>query len=687
MTRRRALPEPPAEPDFEVDPDALRGPFVLLDPPLDGEPITVPPRDPRFEPQAIAADRFVIEEVVATGESGAVYKALDRQTRDPVALRVIHGAASRREIRRFLGACARHAQRYHPRVVRVLQRGTIAGRMFLAMDWISGETLAARLARQPLTMRQAATVIGGVLQALQLVHTMGLAQGNLRPGRVFLRNRQVEWGKLLDIDVWRETPLLSDLPLDDLVYVAPEVVRTGVPSPRGDLYSLGVLAFRLLAGVPPFEAEDEEDLATRRWAPAEPLAELRPDAPPSLCRLVDELLQRDPSRRPRDASAVTGWPGEKEDLGWGADRPPLPIDAADKGRRRAILPARVPVDPLADGPIQEHVAAELAQNAQGSEAIARLGDIARAQAGASGDRPGCALCGRGPRAAGTLIEVRDRTYSPLEGRDAERARPPSVCARCADGPFEEVDRAIRRTLESHAGDDATSAAPLGPTRGEVRAAILRLYERALPRMGEGACLSCGARGQAVIGRDGALCGACRSDLRRALATWLGDAPERKRAWARAETLDAWRRAAEKVRGGPSRGPWESEAQAARVGSGPRTSARRRVLSGALCRETLDHLRGTSHPPSKLLDEIAIDFADILFEDIEMAFRQIAPPDGVRATVGFPGADVPISDFARRHSPSPREAERLQIALEMLSIARSRGAVLYEVEEGIHTIGG
>lgn len=306
-----------AEPEIEVDPEALRGPFVILDPPLYGEPVTVPPREIRLSPGAVVAGRFEIEEAVGEGSTGVVYKARDCQSRDTVALRILDGAASRREIKRFLGDAAKHAQRYHPRIVRVLHRGTIAGRMFVAMDWIGGETLAARMEREALPMQDAVTVIRGLVEALELVHTMGLVQGNLRPGHVFLRNREVEWTKLGDIAVWRESPLVPEVPIRDLVYVAPELARTGKVSARGDLYALGVIAYRLLTGALPFEAKDAEELAAARWAPAPPLAEARPDAGRALCRLVDELLQKDPAKRPHNGVVAAGWLNTRyETSGW-----------------------------------------------------------------------------------------------------------------------------------------------------------------------------------------------------------------------------------------------------------------------------------------------------------------------------------------------------------------------------------
>jgi serine/threonine protein kinase len=678
---REARPAPDApsvEPEIEVDPGALRGPFVILDPPLDGGETPPSPHEIHLREGDLFAGRFLIEEIAGAGSTGVVHRAKDRETRDTVALRIIDGAASRREIRRFLGDCAKHAQRYHPRIVRLLHRGAVAGRMFVAMDWIGGETLEARLAREPLTLRDAVTVIRGILEALELVHTMGLVQGNLSPRNVFLRNRNVEWVKLSDIAVWRAAPSLPEGRADDLAFVAPEAARTGRTSQRADVYSLGAIAYRLVAGVLPFDAADAEELATRRWAPAQPLAELRPEVGPALCRFVDSLLPRDPSRRPQSAVVAAGRLESKEDLGWGAELPPHPIARSEDGERTGSPPDRGPFDPFQDARYQGFLAAELTRHREGAASSRRFTEIAHARAVAPEGSPPCALCGQGPSAERRFVEVRRDGYCPLEYKESFRARQPVVCSECLVAPFADVDAAVRRTLASYRGDDLRRVAVLGPTRGEVRDAIEALYARAVPRMKVGKCLVCGKLEQVVEGRGAAMCPACLSAARMEYEKWVTDAPNRRSERLVRALDEIYASAVVRVR----RRPFDDVAKRTYP---PRD--RRHGPHGYNFYQGMIDLRAAARPTAPQIDAVAEGFAAALLEDAARAMRDIPEVGAAATSTGAWNMLHLVEELRSRYRPGPAADEQLRIALAVVDEAKHRGARLYEPEEGIETIGG
>lgn len=659
-TPGRPAPEIRAPQDLKVDPDALKGPFVLLDPPLNREATAAPAREIRLREGDVFAGRFQVDEVVGSGSAGVVYKARDIETRETVALRIHDGAASRREIRRFLADAQKAAQRYHPRVVRVLSRGTSQGRLFLAMDWISGETLRDRLARQPLTMKEATTVIRGILEGLDLLHTLGLVHGRLRPGNVFLRNRTVDWVKLSDIAAWREGAPPPGRTLEDASFTAPEVMRTGTNSPRADLYALGVIAFRMLTGCMPFEAGDLAELATKRWAPAPRLAELRPDAPPGLCDLVRALLARDPSERPRDAIQVAGSLAANMDLGWGEDNPPPPIARPVDGGLSPLLPAREPLDPQRDARFQGFLTGELRRHCPDGQAHARLSAIAHAAAGPGDAKLACALCGHA--AAPGVVEIRDGGFFPLEGDEIPRVRQPAVCVGCLEAPFVAVFSAVKATILSYELDGDRPIAVLGPTRREVREGLAALYMASVPRVvAAGRCAVCAARAEIVRGARIDVCPRCLSAARDAYGKWHALAPVRAAARLR-ELLEGFHREALSQVTGKGRSPAVPFELPPRFGR----------PNGYDCYFGLQKLDAEKAPTREKIDAMADLLANTLIGQVVTALE--GDPEIGRDWVAVGHGRLPemVEQFRARYRPSPAKDERLRVAIAFMAEGLRRG---------------
>lgn len=652
----RPAPEIGAPWDLKVDPDALKGPFVLLDPPLNREATAAPAREIRLREGDVFAGRFRVDEVVGSGRTGVVYKARDIESRETVALKVHDGAASRREIRRFLADAQKAAQRYHPRVMRVLWRGTSQGRLFLAMDWISGETLRDRLARQPLTMREAATVIQGILEGLTLLHTLGLVHGSLRPGNVFLRNRTVDWAKLSDITAWREGAPPPGPTLEHASFTAPEVMRTGTSSPRADLYALGVIAFQMLTGRMPFEASDLAELATKRWAPAPRLAELRPDAPPALCDLVSALLARDPSERPRDAIQVAGSVTANMDLGWGADNPPPVITRSVDGDPRPLLPAREPLDPLRDARFQDFLAGELRRHCPEREAHARLSAIAHAAAGPGQDKLACALCGHAAAPGGTLVEIRGGGFFPLEGDEIPRVRQPAVCVGCLEAPFVAVFSAVKATILSYELDGDRPIAVLGPTHREVREGLAALYMASVPRVvAVGSCAVCAARAESVRGARIDVCPRCLSAARDAYGKWHALAPVRAAARLRGLLEGFHREALARVKG-KSRSPEAPFEPPPRFGR----------PNGYDCYFRLQNLDAEKAPTREKIDAMADLLANTLIGQVVTALEGDPEIGEDRVAAGHGRLPEMVEQFRARYRPSPAKDERLRVAIAFMA---------------------
>ena len=260
---------------------------------------------------AVIAERFELEQLAESGGMGAVYRARDRLTGAAVAVKLL-AKANQRWAERFRREAIALAELAHPAIVRYVAHGvTPAGEPYLAMDWLVGEPLSARLRRGRLAVSEACDLGIRLADALAFAHGAGVIHRDLKPANVFLVDGDPRAATLLDFGVARMRTIYSDTTrTGDRVgtprYMAPEQVRAArTVDWRCDLWSLGCLLYAALTGRPPFSAPDE--MAT--WGKilleeAPILSVARPDAPPPLVALVRRLLEKEPSLRPASAAAV-----------------------------------------------------------------------------------------------------------------------------------------------------------------------------------------------------------------------------------------------------------------------------------------------------------------------------------------------------------------------------------------------
>src|SRR4051794_16730954 len=122
-----------------------------------------------MEPGDVIAERFVLGELLGRGGMGSVYQASDRVTGDVVALKVLREDSSATAAR-FSRESQVLAELHHPGIVRYVAHGVTRGGVFyLAMEWLDGEDLASRLARDPLTIGGSIAMVSRVAAALAAV--------------------------------------------------------------------------------------------------------------------------------------------------------------------------------------------------------------------------------------------------------------------------------------------------------------------------------------------------------------------------------------------------------------------------------------------------------------------------------------------------------------------------------------
>lgn len=299
---------------------------------------------PTLPPGTLIAGKYQLEGLLGQGGMGAVYQATNLAIARRVAIKVLHASLlDRDDVRRRFELEARAAAVInHPGIVDVLDMGeTEDGDPFIVMEHLEGQTLRA-LAKElkGLSPGQAVGVMLPVLDALGAAHAAGIVHRDIKPGNVFVCAKP-KVVKLLDFGVSRFGKSTGLTQQGDAIgtprYMAPEQVL-GEPDlgPEADLYSVGAVLYSLLGGQPPHGAgADLAVLARILNSPVAPLASLKPDLPPALCALVDELLVKDRAKRPRDAAAVKA---RFEALGLDTDTKALFDAAADSARSAALAP-------------------------------------------------------------------------------------------------------------------------------------------------------------------------------------------------------------------------------------------------------------------------------------------------------------------------------------------------------------
>ncbi|HLY26673.1 MAG TPA: FHA domain-containing serine/threonine-protein kinase [Aggregatilineales bacterium] len=274
------------------------------------------------QPQRI--DHYDILEVLGTGGMSTVYKALDSQLERPVALKLMHShLASKPDFQsRFLAEARAIAVLDHPHIIKVFEVAFREGRLFLVMEYIEGGTLRQRLnehlrERKFLDLREIVSITRQVAQALHYAHEHGIIHRDVKPDNVLLKAVEnpatqisgtgavlTDFGLAKRVDVVGPITASGEL-LGTLTYMAPEQFRGGVIDQRCDVYSLGVMLYELVAGMPPFGSTSAFDMILMHTqGEPERLQDLRPDTPPSLVSIIHRCMLKDPDDRFETAGEI-----------------------------------------------------------------------------------------------------------------------------------------------------------------------------------------------------------------------------------------------------------------------------------------------------------------------------------------------------------------------------------------------
>ena len=258
---------------------------------------------------------------------GVAYKALHPSLRTPVILRrlKLEWLAPDDSIPEYLNRARSIGMLIHANVVPLLDAGVYQDELYVIIDRPADaanlETLVGEVGGA-MPGFLAAEYGRVVASALRMVHERGGIHGDLRPENLLVGPLSVKKGvdgkdrrrpapsailRIMELGLVPLRPPATQYHPDvrSITYLPPERLDSGTPGMRGDIYSLGATLYFLLAGRPPFEGGDVDDLLKRvRSTEPTSLVALRPDLPPELAALVSNMLEKLPEKRPETAVDV-----------------------------------------------------------------------------------------------------------------------------------------------------------------------------------------------------------------------------------------------------------------------------------------------------------------------------------------------------------------------------------------------
>jgi serine/threonine protein kinase/tetratricopeptide (TPR) repeat protein len=258
-------------------------------------------------------DRFEIVSLAGRGGAGVVFRALDRMTGAPVALKVLPPASTEDGVDRMQREARVLAALRHPRIVSYIAHGHLPeDRNFLVMEWLEGEDLRQLLHGRRLSLEQTLALVRGAAEGLAAVHRRGIVHRDIKPSNLFIRDGRIDRVTLIDFGVARGQSMGWTLTqagqvVGTLCYMAPEQVRGERHlGPSADIFALGCVLYECLTGHPLFGGQHPVD-ALARFSFEDPLQFFHTwsgGPSPALADLLRRMLAKDPSARLRDGNAL-----------------------------------------------------------------------------------------------------------------------------------------------------------------------------------------------------------------------------------------------------------------------------------------------------------------------------------------------------------------------------------------------
>jgi serine/threonine-protein kinase len=298
---------------------------------------------------AAVGTQYLVDAEIGRGGMAVVYRATDLRLHRRVAIKLLPPElAFNADVReRFLREAQTSAQLAHPNIVPIYTVDEREGMVYFVMALVDGESLAERLKRDTrLPIADARRILADVADALAYAHERGVVHRDVKPDNIMLE-RGTGRAVVTDFGIARAAAGDSRLTVTGVAvgtpaYMSPEqALGERELDGRSDIYSLGVVAYQLLAGETPFRASNTPAMLVKHLSETpRPLDGFRPDAPASLVHAIMRALAKKPENRWSDAAAFRAAIVEQR------ERPPY-AEPAPPVRTPEQLRVQVPPPPPA----------------------------------------------------------------------------------------------------------------------------------------------------------------------------------------------------------------------------------------------------------------------------------------------------------------------------------------------------
>jgi serine/threonine protein kinase/tetratricopeptide (TPR) repeat protein len=262
--------------------------------------------------QDLLGDAYEIQSELAQGGMSRLFLAIEQSLHRRVVVKVLPPElASEVSIARFQREIALTAQLQHPHVIPILSTGARAELLYYIAPYVEGESLRHRLSRRErIPLEDALRVIREIADALAYAHSRGVVHRDVKPENILLQGDHAllaDFGIASALDSATDQPRLTGtgIGLGTPCYMAPEQVLAGelMPDARSDVYALGVVAYEILTGSPPFaDRSSPQAIMAQFNTPPPPLAGLRRDVPVSVSTAIARALSVSPDERQSTAA-------------------------------------------------------------------------------------------------------------------------------------------------------------------------------------------------------------------------------------------------------------------------------------------------------------------------------------------------------------------------------------------------
>jgi eukaryotic-like serine/threonine-protein kinase len=258
----------------------------------------------------VLSGRYRLEAKLGSGGMSTVYLGSDQTLDRQVAVKVMHREMSEQadQLERFRQEARAVAKLSHPNVVSVIDAGEDGGYPYIVFEYVEGETLKQRIAREgALDPQEAIAYAIEIARGLSVAHARNMVHRDIKPQNVLIDSEGR--AKLTDFGISRQLEqdgmTATGRVLGTTDYVAPEQAMGRGADPRSDIYSLGVVLYEMLVGQVPFSADSQVGVAMKHINEELPdVQRRRPEVSAAVALVVERATAKDPGERYQDVGEM-----------------------------------------------------------------------------------------------------------------------------------------------------------------------------------------------------------------------------------------------------------------------------------------------------------------------------------------------------------------------------------------------